>query len=172
MGRVIPDTISEEDLIKILKCTPRSNHRLAFMLGFYQGLRVSEVVNLARDHIRLSERLLMIKQGKGGKDRHIPVMKPLKLNQQAVLRALKHVPVKCSVRALQAAFNKRSEEALGTRLNFHLLRHSAATWLLNKKKWDTRKVQTFLGHSRIATTEIYTHVTPQDMIELEWGETK
>ena len=112
----------------------------------------------------------MIKQAKGGKDRNIPIIKPLKLNEQTVLNSLKYLPVKCSVRGLQTVIKLYGKKALGKNIHFHTLRHSGATWLLNKKKWDIRQVQIFLGHSKLQTTEIYAHVSPQDLINLEWQE--
>ena len=115
------------------------------------------------------EHLIKIKQAKGGKDRNIPIIKPLKLNPKSILYALNKLPVGCKDRALQVAFKNKSKDILGRDLHFHTLRHSGASWLLNKKKWDIRQVQIFLGHSKIQTTEIYTHVSPQDLINLEWG---
>ena|SRR3989344_2712363 len=170
MKRKIPDTITEEELIKIVQATKKDNHRLAFLLGFYQSMRLSEIVKLRPENIDKSQHLIMIKQAKGNKDRHIPIIKPLKLNEQTILRALSKLPVGCGDRALEIAFKNYAKKILSKDLHFHTLRHSGATWLLNKKKWDIRKVQQFLGHSKIQTTEIYTHVNPIDLVELEWGE--
>ena len=168
--RKIPETILEEELVEILKKTKKQHHALAYMLGFYQAMRISEVVNLKPENIKKDQYLIEIKEAKGMKDRHIVIMKPLKLPEQTILRNLKNLPLKCNIRALQIAFKKISKEVLNKDLHFHTLRHSGATWLLNKKKWDIRQVQTFLGHSKIATTEIYTHVSPTDLVELEWKE--
>jgi len=60
---------------------------------------------------------------------------------------------------LQRAVNRISVKALGKRIKFHTLRHSCATWMLDRGK-DSRFIQQFLGHSRIQTTQIYTHVNP------------
>lgn len=169
--RKIPDTISEEELIKIVTTKEiKRHHKTAFLIAFYLSLRVSEVVKLLPEHIFVKEHLVKIKQSKGKKDRNITITKPLKLKPLSVVYALNRLPIGCGVRALEIAFKKWSKKVLNKDLHFHTLRHSGATWLLNKKKWDIRKVQQFLGHSKIQTTEIYTHVTPQDLIELEWGE--
>ena len=168
--RNIPETITEEEFVKLIRKVRQQNHRVAFILGFYQGMRVSEVVNLKPENIRFTEHLIQIKQAKGKKDRHIPIVKPKLMGSQTVIRALKHLPVGCGVRALEIAFKRYSNKVLGKDLHFHILRHSGATWLLNKKKWDSRQVQRFLGHSKIETTMIYTHVNPQDLVELEWKE--
>lgn len=170
MARRIPTTITEEEFVKLIRKVKKQHHRVAFILGFYQGMRVSEVVNLKPEDVKFTEHLIQIKQAKGNKDRHIPIVKPLLMGEQTVIRALKHLPVGCSVRALQISFNNYTEKVLGKKLNFHTLRHSGATWLLNKKKWDSRQVQQFLGHSKIATTMIYTHVSPKDLVNLEWEE--
>ncbi len=169
-GRKIPETITEEELIKILNKTKRNNHKLAFLLGFYQAMRVSEVVKLQPENVDKQQHIIKIKQAKGSKDRNIPIIKPLKINKTSIQYALNKLPVKCGVRALEIAINRMSEMAIGKKIKFHTLRHSGATWLLNKKKWDIRQVQRFLGHSKLQTTEIYCHVNPQDLVDLEWGE--
>ena len=161
MGRRIPETITEEELIKILRVVKKKHHKTAFVLGFYACLRVSEIVNLKPEDIDRGQRLIRIKQGKGGKDRNVP------LPPQAV-RGLGVLPLKCGVRALQISFKRYSGSVLGKDLHFHCLRHSGATHYLNKKGWSTRQVQQLLGHSRISTTEIYTHVKPEDLINKMW----
>lgn len=172
MSRKIPETITEEELIKILKAAKKERHMAAFMLGFYQALRVSEVVNLLPENIDKLQHLIKIKRAKGEKDRNIPIVKPLLLSEAQIFKALNQLPIKIGCRALEIAFKKTAREVLNKDLHFHTLRHSGATWLLNKKKWDIRQVQQFLGHSKIQTTEIYTHVSPQDLVNLEWGDTK
>jgi len=169
-GRKIPETITEEELIKILNKTKKNHHKLSYLLGFYQCLRVSEVISLKPEHIEKSQHIIKIKQGKGKKDRNITIIKPLKLNENAVMNALKYLPVNVKRGALHKSFKKIAKEILNKDLHFHTLRHSGATWLLNKKKYDIRHIQQFLGHSHLQTTEIYAHVTPQTLIDLEWGE--
>lgn len=164
----LPKTISEEELIQVLQSTKKDQHKLAFMLGFYQGMRVSEVVNLKPENVDKAQHIIHIKEAKGKKDRDIPIVKPLKMNEQTMLRALTKLPIDCGVRALEIAFKSISRGVLNKDVHFHTLRHSSATWLLNKKKWDMRQVQRFLGHSKIQTTEIYTHINPQDLVNLEW----
>lgn len=168
--RKLPETITEEELINILNKTKRDNHKLAFLLGFYQAMRVSEVVKLKPENIDKKQHVIHIIEGKGKKDRDIPIIKPLKLNPKTILYALNKLPIGCKVRALQVAFKKKAQEVLKKNLHFHTLRHSGATWLLSKKKWNIRQIQRFLGHSNLQSTAIYTHVNPQDLINLEWEE--
>ncbi len=53
-------------------------------------------------------------------------------------------------------------------LHFHSLRHSGITHYLTKKKWSSLEVQRLAGHSKIATTLIYTHINPQDLVNRMW----
>lgn len=159
----IPETITEEELIKILKIVKDNKRKLAFMLGFYQGMRVSEVVKLQPENIDYNRRLVMIKQAKGSKDRNIPIA-------PEVLKGLKYLPIDVGVRALEISFKKYCNKVLNKNLHFHSLRHSGATHYLNVKKWNLRQVQVFLGHARVSTTEIYTHVNPEELIDVMWKE--
>ena len=161
MGRKIPETISEKEFLQILKVTKKPHHRIAFLLGFYGAMRVSEIVNLKQEHIDRGQRIIRIKQGKGNKDRNIP------LPPQAV-RGLSHIPIPCGIRALQIAVKAKAKKALGVNFKFHGLRHSGASFYLNEKGWSTRQVQVLLGHSKVSTTEIYLHVTPTVLIDKMW----
>lgn len=164
--RKIPEFLTEDQFGKILKRTKRPQHRIAFILGFYQGMRISEITSLLPENIDKGQRIIRIKQGKGSKDRNIPIA-PETLS---ALRTLsKAIPLKCGVRALEIKFKEHCR-ALGFSegLHFHSLRHSCATRLLNEKKWDSRLVQQFLGHSNLNTTQIYTHVSPKNLIEKMW----
>jgi len=165
MKRKIPDTITEEEFKKIIKQVKHQHHKLAFALGFYQAMRVSEVTKLTPINIDKNRRLIYIKESKGQKDRNIPIA-------PEVLRGLKHLPINCGIRALQIAFKNISKKVLDKDLHFHCLRHSGATHYLNKKKWNIRQVQQFLGHSNLNTTQIYTHVSPEDLIHQMWGDEK
>lgn len=157
MARRIPQTISEEDLLHLIKNTNKIHHKLAFALGFYECMRISEVVKLKPENI--DKEIIRIKQAKGSKDRNIPI-------NPKIRKLLKHVPVKCGARALQIAFRLKVLQFLGKDMHFHDLRHSGATHYLNVEKWNLRQVQLLLGHARVSTTEIYTHVNPEDLIDL------
>lgn len=161
MIRKIPETISEDELLQVLRATRKPHHRLAFTLGFYECMRVGEVACLRPENVDGGRKLLLIKDAKGGKDRNIPIA-------PEVFRGLKHLPIKCGIRALQIAFKNKCKKILNRDLHFHTLRHSGATYYLTKKKWDLRSIQVFLGHSRIQTTEIYTHVFPSDLVDKMW----
>jgi len=164
MSRKLPETINEKEIIEILKATKKKHHQIAFALGFYQAMRVSEVVNLKQEDVDYGQKIIRIKQAKGNKDRNIPIA------PEVINGLRKHIPIKIKVRALQTAFKKKAQEVLKRNLHFHTLRHSGASHYLNVRKWNLRQVQVFLGHSKLDTTQIYTHVKPQDLINKMWEE--
>lgn len=164
MALKLPETITEEELHSILDITMKPHHKLAFALGFYEAMRVSEVVNLRPEDIDNNLKLIWIKQGKGSKDRKIPIA-------PEVMKGLKHLPIlnnKCGVRALQMIFKKKAMKALNKNLHFHCLRHSGITHYLTKKHWNSLEVQRLAGHSKITTTQIYAHINPQDLVNRMW----
>ncbi len=162
MALKLPEILTEEDLIKILGNTKKPHHRLAYALGFYECMRISEVVKLQPEDVDRQLKLLYIKEAKGHKDRNIPIA-------PEVIKGLKHLPMKCGIRALQISFKgKIQESGLNKNFHFHTLRHSGITHYLVKKKWSSLEVQRLAGHSKIATTQIYTHIRPEDLVNRMW----
>jgi integrase/recombinase XerD len=135
--------------------------KLAYSLGFYECMRVSEVVNLKPEEIDTNLKLIWIKQGKGSKDRKIPIA-------PEVWKGLKYLPINKGIRALQVSFKKIAKKVLNKDLHFHSLRHSGVTHYITVKRWDTQIVQRFAGHSRIDTTLIYTHIVPENLVKIMW----
>jgi site-specific recombinase XerD len=151
--------------------------RAILELLFSSGLRVSELVGLDRDHINLKRREFMVR-GKGQKDRPIFISseaaewlqryldmrkdntKPLFIrfagNKKVDLSGNYHRLTARSVQRLVAQYALLA--GITKHVSPHTLRHSFATNLLMNGA-DLRSVQAMLGHSNIATTQIYTHVT-------------
>lgn len=162
--RVLPEVITEEEFQEILKVTKNQKHKIAFALGFYEAMRVSEVVNLKPEHVNKGQKLLLIKQAKGKKDRNIPIA-------PEVMKGLKHLPVGIGVRALQIAFKKALKKALNREdLSFHSLRHSGVTHYLNAKGWNDLQLQRLAGHAKIQTTQLYSHISPKNLVDKMWGD--
>ena len=152
----LPKSLNIDEFNQLLKATTNKNHRCAFKLAFICGLRVSEIVNLKKENIDYKRKLLFIEQGKGKKDRYVPFPKQ-------ILNDLKRIPLSCGIRALQIGFQKSKIKAkIEKRLWFHCLRHSAATYML-EKGMSTSHVQNILGHSDVRTTQIYTHLSPEGL---------
>lgn len=159
----LPEIITEDELKLLIKHTAKSHHKLAFALGFYECMRVSEVVKILPENVNKELRLLHIKQAKGSKDRMIPIA-------PEILKALKFLPIGCGARALQIAFKIKAKAILNKDLHFHSLRHSGCTHYLTVKHWSTREVQRMAGHSKVSTTEIYLHVSPQNLVDRMWDQ--
>lgn len=170
MARKLPEFITEEEFRKLFKATKHEHHKLAFALGFYQAMRISEVVNLLPENIDFSQRLIRIKEAKGKKDRNIPIAPQVITGLRKGIKN-KLIPMKCDIRALQIAFKKALKKAgIERDLHFHNLRHGGATYYLNEKGWDVSLVSNFLGHSRLDTTQIYIHLSPKNLIDKMWEE--
>lgn len=161
------EVITEEQLAKVVQSTSLPKHKLAFMLGFYQCMRVSEIAKLKKENVDRTLKLLYIKQAKGHKDRNIPIA-PEVYSKLKFLPCGSETAKDFGIRALQLAFNKATKKALGKSLNIHTLRHSGITHYLTKKKWNTMQVQRLAGHSKSSITEIYTHINPEDLVERMW----
>lgn len=153
-------------------------------LLFSSGLRVSELVNLDRDHINTSRREFMVR-GKGQKDRPVFVSESANQHVNNYLKTRsdslpplfisysKNNPTTTSgdyrrltSRSVQRIINKYTRLAGITKhVSPHTMRHSFATDLLMNGA-DIRSVQAMLGHSSISTTQVYTHVTDQHLREV------
>lgn len=151
--------------------------RAILELLFSSGLRVSELVGLDRDHVNLKRREFMVR-GKGQKDRPIFIsdtaaewldaylterddnVKPLFIRYSGQKKVdLSGNFHRLTARSVQRLVSRYALLAGITKhVSPHSLRHSFATDLLMNGA-DLRSVQALLGHSNIATTQIYTHVT-------------
>jgi len=151
--------------------------RAILELLFSSGLRVSELVNLNRDHINTKRREFMVR-GKGQKDRPVFISQAAAdwVEQYLAMRQDTLAPLfisysrnveantsgdyrRLTARSIQRMINKYARLAGITKhVSPHTMRHSFATDLLMNGA-DLRSVQSMLGHNNISTTQIYTHVT-------------
>lgn len=173
----LPRTLSQEEVLRLLdgiKGESAENLRDAAMveLLYATGLRVSELVMLRIAQVNRASGFLMV-TGKGAKQRLIPIgdLSREKLDRYLIkgrpgLLKQRQSPYLFLTRRgspltrqgfWKVLRGKAKAVGIATTLSPHMLRHSFATHLLNRGA-DLRSVQAMLGHSNIATTQIYTHV--------------
>ena len=139
-------------------------HRAILTLTFSVGLRVSEIVNIKIEDIDSKRMLIHIKNGKGRKDRIVPLSEKVLILLRDYFIQYKpkeylfngQNSTQYSIRSCQSIY-KKYIDATG---HIHTLRHSCFTNLLENNT-DLRIIQKIAGHSNIKTTEIYTHVSNQ-----------
>lgn len=174
----LPDVLSVDQVNSLLDSIDTSTttgKRDATMLEMLYGcgLRVSELVNLDKDHILIEEGFLRV-FGKGSKERMVPIsgiaferlieylndVRPELLNPKAPATSALFLNARGGRLTRQSVHRivARAGLAIGVKnLHPHTLRHSFATHLLEGGA-DLRSIQDMLGHADIATTQIYTHV--------------
>jgi len=162
----LPKYITYEEFQSILKLVKKKRDRLILLLLFYTGVRVSELVNLKKGDIMLSDGLLKV-YGKGGKERIVPIPSFLINELEEYLKELKGEKLfDLSTRQVERIVKRYAEKAgIKKKVTPHVLRHSLATLLLTNGI-DIRYIQELLGHSSISTTQIYTHVAPMKLKEI------
>jgi len=158
--------------------------RAIIELLFSSGLRVSELVNLNRDHVNTKRREFMVR-GKGQKDRPVFIseaaagwvdhyldvrddsLAPLFISYSKNVEASTSGDYRrLTARSIQRMVSKYALLAGITKhVSPHTMRHSFATDLLMNGA-DIRSVQSMLGHSNISTTQVYTHVTDEHLREV------
>jgi integrase/recombinase XerD len=162
MAKKLPIAIDEEEFVKLIQNTNLEHHKVAFLLGFGSGMRVSEIVNLQPRDINFKEKRILIRDGKGKKDRVVPLAKGFKEKH------MKLIPLKVGIRALQSAFNSACNRARlkdsKPGIHFHSLRHGFATQCV-KNGMAVHYVRTLLGHSSISTTNVYLVANPKDALK-------
>ena len=182
--RLLPKALAPEEMEGMLEAPADSETAVRdlaiFEMMYSSALRVGELVEVRLADIDQAEGMIRIRRGKGGRERRVPL-------GSAALRA---VEVWLKVRAgwpgtgesehlfLSRRSPKLTERAVQKRIKVwcgriglqrnvtpHQLRHSCATHLL-QSSGDLRQVQEMLGHERIATTQIYTHLDSQALAKV------
>ena len=182
-GRKLPVVLSVQEVVLLLDAIPMNQDfatrdRAIIELLYACGLRVSEACNLKRSLLRLDEGYIIV-TGKGNKQRLVPIhneaIKHLELYLEYERPQQKFQPKHSDTVFLSnrgAALSRQSiflkikkfASAAGIKkvISPHTMRHSFATHLMERGA-DLRIVQQLLGHESITTTEIYTHISAQQL---------
>ncbi len=179
----LPRSLKIGEVARVIASLPRTTlglrDRALLELLYGTGMRRSEAARLKLDDIDLEERVILIREGKGRKDRVVPLGKKAK---RVLLDYLEHGrPKLLRGQEQNAVFLGRRGEGLSLsqvthrvaelglkvhlKLAPHVLRHSCATHLL-KGRADIRHIQRLLGHKSLQTTERYTKVEVADLREV------
>lgn len=168
----LPRALHLADVERLLAAPPEESlegvrDRALLELLYATGLRASEIIALAPSDVDMERGLLLVRSGKGQKARHVPfgrsAQEALARYEQRLQRpARAHLFVDARGRGLtrQQVWRivRRWADRVGVQATPHTFRHSFATHMLEHGA-DCRSVQMLLGHSDLAATQIYTHVT-------------
>lgn len=166
-GRKLPVVLNGAELTALFKSVSNIKHRAILMTAYSAGLRVSEVIHLRVSDIDSERMVIRVDQGKGNKDRYVPLSERLLPVLRQYWRAVRppewlfpgQNPNKSLGRSSVDRFLRETKKRAGITKNvsLHSLRHSFATHLLERGT-DIRTIQRLLGHRSLSSTMIYTHV--------------
>ena len=184
----IPGFLGEREAEKLVEAPQgqsvlSTRERAMLELLYASGLRVSELVGIELNHLDLAQHLVRV-LGKGGKERIVPfgqaahdALLAYLRERRTLLRAKGADPHECALflnhrgRRLTARSVGRILARLGLesgvmrRVHPHMLRHSFATHMLDRGA-DIRSIQELLGHASLSTTQRYTHLSIETLLEV------
>ena len=170
----LPTVLSKDEIRKILNVTKNPKHKLLIAFLYSSGLRVSEAVSMKIDDLDLKERMGIVRAGKGKKDRNIILSESLINDLKRYLETRKdespyvfnikerYITIRQAQRIVKEAANRAG---IKKRVFCHALRSSFATHLLENGT-DIRVIQELLGHVSLSTTQKYTHVGIDKLMEV------
>lgn len=182
----LPEVLSGTEIEAVLGAIRMPNYRALMTTVYAAGLRIGEACRLRVEDIDSARMLLLVRNGKGGKDRAVMLSVRLLTILREYWRAERPrlpylfwgsrgpIDTETVRKVLRAA---AAQSGVTKRVTPHLLRHSFATHLLEAGT-NVRTIQALLGHSSLETTQLYTHVSngligrtksPLDLLPTEAG---
>jgi len=172
--KYLPTVLTKEEIKALIDAIDDKRDKLMVELLYSSGLRVSELCNLKLENIDINEKLVKVKAGKGNKDRIVMLSDKWinsyvdfarrffkKVQKEYVFCKKNGTPL--SPDTVQRIIKDAAQKAnINKHVTPHTLRHSFATHLLQSGT-NLREIQTLLGHSNIATTQIYTKVDTKEL---------
>ncbi len=163
----LPLVLSKEEIKRLIKAKSNLKHKAMLLLLYSAGLCLGELLNLKLEDIDSSAMKIRVRQGKGKKDRYV-MLSQNALNLLREYYKAYHPKIYVfegqsggmySPKSVQSVFKSALKKAgIRKKATVHTLRHSFATHLLDEGT-DIRYIQELLGHKRLETTQIYTHVS-------------
>jgi site-specific recombinase XerD len=168
----LPEPLSRSEITRLLQATRNVKHRVLLMTCYAAGLRVSELVHLRPEDIHSERKLIHVRQGKGRKDRYTLLSPRLLEELRAYWRTCRPhswlflgrdrtgpLPV---ATAQKVYYTAKQCAGIERGHGIHTLRHSFATHLMEAGV-DLPTLQRLLGHTSLATTAKYLHVTSKHL---------
>jgi len=162
----IPDLLSPSEVHRIIEAASNGRYRTLFTLCYACGLRVSELINLKVQHIHGEQHYLQVVQGKGRKDRNIPLSDALlhilrdywrQYRPEGYLFPGRRAGHTISITSVQKSFSKAKKQAGIQKVGgIHSLRHAFASHQL-AAGMPLHQLKTLLGHRDLKSTERYLH---------------
>ncbi|MCX8193763.1 MAG: tyrosine-type recombinase/integrase [Candidatus Pacearchaeota archaeon] len=171
--KALPSVLSREEVKKLIESAETRKSRLIIQFLYSTGLRVSELVNLKKNDINFQEKTGIVRHGKGKKDRLFifsekianDLQEYLKEHPQNIYLFSQAEPL--TTRNIQKIIKQAAQKAqIQKKVTPHTLRHSYATHLLESGT-VIRLIQTLLGHENLNTTQIYTHVSTEELKKIK-----
>jgi len=176
VGKNLPRFLFQEHMEKLLEASNQDEKnglrdQVIVELLYGSGLRVSELVSLNKSDVDLDGGLIRV-FGKGKKERIVPLTEPaeeavkrylLQRDDQQEALILNYKDMRLSSRSVRRILDKLEKTAkLNQHVHPHMLRHTFATHLLEGGA-DLRSVQELLGHKKLSSTQIYTHLSREKL---------
>ncbi len=170
VSKRLPVVLTRGEVKKLIDSVENKKHKLILKLLYSSGLRLSEVVNLKVGDIELNEKIGWVRSGKGKKDRIFIISDKIVDELKEQMRRKEETQFlfegwsgAMSPRNIQKIVACSAKKAgINKPVHVHTLRHSFATHLLESGE-DIRKIQELLGHASLSTTQLYTHLTTDDL---------
>lgn len=175
----LPVVLARSEARAVLSIIREPVSRMALTTIYGLGLRLSEGIALKVDQVDSARRMVWVRNGKGAKDRGIPLPQPLLSRLRRFWKEERaasptpyifigpHSRKPLDKTALQRTFiAARREIRLTKHASIHTLRHSYATYLLEHGV-SLRMIQQILGHKSLSSTEVYLHVTQPAQVQVQ-----
>ena len=178
---------TQNQIKELYKNCENEQEKMILNIAYGCGLRVGEMLKLNKKDIDLQENRLIVENGKNNKRRIVPITNQIVIELKEYLESSESLPplegrkggpifLNIENRRMQSGsfnlilkklidktnFGQRFKQAQLNKIGMHTLRHSIATHLL-ENGMKLEQVQTFLGHSNLETTEVYTHISTEQL---------
>lgn len=173
----LPVVLTKNEVKALLRSVSNKKSLLMLSLMYACGFRVSELTNIKIKDFDFKEKIGHVRQGKGKKDRIFNIPNFLEKDLENQIQKQKNLGREylftnsrsraLTSRNIQKIVSKAAKKAgINKEVHCHTLRHSFATHLLEAGT-DIRKIQELLGHSDLSTTQIYTHISTEELKKIK-----